>query len=254
MHVKPSLIAFQVALGTEAYWQGDSTSSGLLGLAYEALTSAFDGTNPADDSQQDPYSPLFQTMVSQGLSNSSFSLALERGTGGYIAFGGLPPVTGVSSSNLVSTPIQYLSSFSSDEYTFYAITAGLNYGSSKSASTQYIVDSGTTLLYAPSAVAKALNKAFKPSAKYEEDQGAYFVECTATPPAVSVSIAGTSFTINPADLIYQGVVDQNTGLCLTGVQDGGQGPYILGDVFLQNVVAVFDVGNSEMRFAAHENY
>jgi len=225
-----------------------------MGLAYEALTSAFAGTNPSQDSQQDAYSPLFQTMVSQGLSSGSFSLALERGNGGYIAFGGLPPVSGVSSSNLVSTPIQYLSSFSEDEYTFYAITASLNYGSSKSSSGQYIVDSGTTLLYVPTSIAKAANKAFKPAAKYEQDQGAYFVECTATPPTFSVTIAGKAFTVNPVDLIYQDVVDQNTGLCLTGIQDGGQGPYILGDVFLQNVVAVFDVGNSEMRFAAHENY
>jgi hypothetical protein len=32
-----------------------------------------------------------------------------------------------------------------------------------------------------------------------------------------------------------------------------EGVYVLGDVFLKNVVAVFDIGASEMKFAAH-NY
>jgi hypothetical protein len=228
-----------------------------MGLAYESLTSAYSGTNPADDSSsnQDEYSPVFQTMVSEGLTSASFSLALERGTGGYIAFGGLPPVSGISNSTtFTSTPIEYLSIATANAYTFYTINAAITYGSTETSTQQYIVDSGTTLIYTPTSVAKAINAAFKPAARYLSDEEAYFVECSATPPAFAVDIAGTSFTVNPTDLIYQDVVDPNTGYCLTGVQDGGSGPYILGDVFLQNVVAVFDVGASEMRFAAHENY
>ena len=57
------------------------------------------------------------------------------------------------------------------------------------------------------------------------------------------------FYINAADLILD-----SDGSCFTGIDDGGEGPYILGDVFLKNVVAVFDVGASEMRFAAREFY
>lgn len=221
----------EAALGTEAYWVGDSTSSGLMGLAYESLTSAYSGTNPADDSSadRDEYSPIFQTMVSEGLTSASFSLAIERGTGGYIAFGGLPPVT-LSDATFTSTPIEYLSLSSINGYTFYVINAGITYGSSTSSTSQYIVDSGTTLIYTPTALAIAINSAFKPAARYLEDEGAYFVSCSATPPTFAVDIAGTSFTVDPSDLIYQDVTDPNTGLCLTGVQDGGSGPYILGDV------------------------
>jgi hypothetical protein len=240
-----------------AYWQGDGTSSGLVGLAYESLTSAYSGTNPAGDSDANRhnYPPIFQSMYTQGLSSASFSLALERSTGGYIAFGGLPPVSGISSStSFTSTPIQYLSLVNPDQYTFYAITANIKYNKKSSSTMQYIVDSGTTLIYTSTTLAKGINAAFSPAAQYLSDQGVYFVDCNAKPPTFEVNIAGTSFTVNPADLIYQSQVDQNTGLCLTGVQDGGSGPYILGDVFLQNVVAVFDVGASEMRFAAHETY
>ncbi len=41
---------------------------------------------------------------------------------------------------------------------------------------------------------------------------------------------------------------------VTGIQAAAGPPAILGDTFLKNVVAVFDVGASEMRFAPHVNY
>lgn len=41
---------------------------------------------------------------------------------------------------------------------------------------------------------------------------------------------------------------------MTTVGDGGTGPYVLGDVFLKNVLAVFDVDDAVMQFAAREKY
>lgn len=54
-------------------------------------------------------------------------------------------------------------------------------------------------------------------------------------------------------MLMQSIVDPDTGYCLIGPQDGGSGPYILGDTFMNNVISVFDIGASEIRFAAH-NY
>ena len=82
--------------------------------------------------------------------------------------------------------------------------------------------------------------------------GSYFVNCKAIPPHFAVIISGVHFWINPADLIYQELVDQSNGKCAIAISTGGSGPYILGDVFLQNVVAVFDVGGAEMRFYSRE--
>ncbi|KAK5117295.1 hypothetical protein LTR62_005912 [Meristemomyces frigidus] len=45
--------------------------------------------------------------------------------------------------------------------------------------------------------------------------------------------------------------DPETGGCTIGIQPM-DGVYILGDEFLKNVVAVFDVGAGEMGFARHE--
>jgi hypothetical protein len=82
--------------------------------------------------------------------------------------------------------------------------------------------------------------------------GAYFVDCKAIPPPFAVIISGVHFWINPADLIYQELTDPSNGKCALSISTGGSGPYILGDVFLQNVVAVFDVGGAEMRFYSRE--
>jgi hypothetical protein len=83
---------------------------------------------------------------------------------------------------------------------------------------------------------------------YQYQWGAYFAPCDAIPPRMAVTIAGVDFWLNPSDLMYKNLVDPLTGYCAVAVASGGSGPYILGDVFLQNVVAVFDVGAAQMRF------
>ncbi|KAF2395913.1 acid protease [Trichodelitschia bisporula] len=244
----------EVALGTYAYWNGDSISSGLLGLAYAAITSAYAGTVPSQDTTQEPYSPVFTTMYTQNVTSPMFSLALQRGANaGYLALGGLPPVT--VSGSWARAPIlqSVVRRTGMAEYAFYTLVPdALVYGGRSHAnSAQYIVDSGTTLVYLPSAVAQAVNNAFTPKAKLIASQGGYFVQCNAKTPDFGVTIGGVVFKVSAADLVYQNQRDPASGLCLTGVQDGGSGPYILGDVWMQNVVAVFDVGAAEMRFAAH---
>ena len=77
------------------------------------------------------------------------------------------------------------------------------------------------------------------------------MDCAARAPAFGVKIGGRNFVVNPKDMIQK---DAASGACLSAIQDGGAtGPFILGDVFLNNVVAVFDVGAAQMRFAPH-NY
>lgn len=84
--------------------------------------------------------------------------------------------------------------------------------------------------------------------------GAFFTSCNARAPILAVVMKGVRFYINPVDLIFHDLVDPLTGLCMTGVASGGTGPYILGDVFLQNALAVFDVGHSQMRFISRQFY
>ncbi|TID13821.1 aspartic peptidase domain-containing protein [Venturia nashicola] len=249
-----------VALGTTAYWRGNGITSGLLGLAYPAITSAFPGTDPSKDkpSNRLQYDPIFTTMYKKKLSNPTFSLVIQRDgskVGGYVAFGGLPP-TVTPSGPFASTPIQVLTAAGGSADTFYTITpdALVYKGGATTNSAQFIVDSGTSLTYIPTAIMQAVAGLFSPKATYDSSQGAYLVTCTATAPSFGFKIGGTTFTLSPKDLILQSQKDTATGKCLLGIVDGGaKGPYILGDTFLSNVVAVFDVGAAQMRFAAH-NY
>lgn len=282
----------EVAIVSEAYWEGDGITSGLTGLAYPALTSAFFGTNPANDnaavaSDIAEYNPIFTTMYKQGLVAPVFTLVLERGTAtSTLAIGGLPP--GVSSStDFATASIQIVNliddPFASTQYSFYTIyPSGFTFEGAGRASYStgswpnpfdsapashaparggedtvgsdfpMIVDSGTTLLYLPSGLAAEVIRQYDPPGAFSEYFGADVVYCDATPPAFGVTINGTTFQINATDLILQPALEDN--ICIAGIQDGGEGPYILGDVFLKNVIAVYDVGASEMKFAAHESY
>ena len=73
-------------------------------------------------------------------------------------------------------------------------------------------------------------------------------------PQFSVLIGGVPFPVNPRDMLFRDFQDPVTGLCMTAIGSGGTGPYILGDTFLQNVVAIFDIGNAEMRFLSRPFY
>lgn len=100
----------EVALINYTYWFGDSVTSGLMGLAYPRLTSAFVGTNSSvnDGDKQIPYDPIMTSMIKRGLIEPVFSLALERDSdNGFLALGGLPPVN--YTGPFASTPILMVS-------------------------------------------------------------------------------------------------------------------------------------------------
>ena len=82
-----------------------------------------------------------------------------------------------------------------------------------------IVDSGTSLVYAPNAVADAVAAAFNPPGVYDTDTDAYYISCTAKPPVFGVSIGKKIFFVNGQDLILPSGPDQ----CLSGVQPNNGG-------------------------------
>ena len=209
----------EIAAVNFAAWDGDGVTSGLMGLAYPAITSAYEGTDPEDDSESVEYNPIFITMYKENLTAPYFSLAIERadsGPAGYLALGGLPPVN--YTEPFASTPIQYLTasnggdSFTESNYTYYVISPqGIIYpgtnGTVNATGFQAIVDSGTTLNYFPTAIADEINAAFVPPATWSDYEGGYVVDCNATAPSVAVEIDGVLFYTNPDDLI----LDDGTG-------------------------------------------
>ncbi|KAI0315205.1 aspartic peptidase domain-containing protein [Amylostereum chailletii] len=92
--------------------------------------------------------------------------------------------------------------------------------------------------------------AFDPPVKFSEQDDAYVVPCNATAPPFSVVIGGKSFNVTSADIILPiGTDDDGNLVCNSGIADGGSEAddiYILGDTFLHNIVATFNLDTNQM--------
>ncbi|KAI4197567.1 MAG: hypothetical protein LQ346_002972 [Caloplaca aetnensis] len=243
-----------------ANWRGDKISSGLLGLSFANNTRAYNGTNPRFDGEYNrvAYNPLFTNMYTQGLVAPVFSLAINRGkgAGGLLALGGLPPVQ--HSPTFACTPFQVrtragLPTVNTGVYQYYDIKVdGISYGNTTETLKPLAdVDSGTSLILLDPFLAERVNQQFDPPAYFNKATGEYTVDCAAKSPRFGVVISNHTFYVNPKDMI----VEHEDGTCITGVTKSSMfSASVLGGVFLKNVLAVFDVGASVMRFAARENY
>ena len=176
--------------------------------------------------------------------------------GGYLTFGTLPPV---AHGQWITAPVEITKtiplSFTNgtaqiSEWTL-TVQAVTWDGQTHSTPFQAVVDSGNWQNIFPEAIATKVNAKFDPPAgDLDRVSGYYPVKCDAIPPAdLGVQIGGKTISINSKDMIWR----DWSGQCYSSV--GATIPYegialnFLGDVFLKNVVAVFDMGKDEMRFA-----
>ena len=243
--------------------------SGLIGLAYPALTTAFSGTDPSKDiicttnSSCGPinYSPLTTTIFSSNLTKPIFAFALSRSvtSGGLMTIGGIPrlddPYVNATNNVVATVPMEYYQN--TTKFTFYlAGITGFQYpGAAPNAGQgQYIIDTGTSISVLPPADVKAINALFNPPAVLDPTIGLYAVPCNATAPQFGVNIGGQTFYLNPKDLVVS--VQGGNGTCASAIQASlaTEALPILGFTFLQSVLAVFDVGKKEMTFMSRMNY
>ncbi len=91
---------------------------------------------------------------------------------------------------------------------------------------------------------------YTPHAQLNPAQGGWFVPCNAIPPSFGVQIGGQMIWTDPTSMILPQVRDPESGYCATGIGAVDSAPYILGDVFMQGLVNVFDISpKMEMKFA-----
>lgn len=259
----------KAALVTAGFWQGDDQTSGLMGFAYPALTSATQDIGGYSD-VPDPYYPFFFNAANQGLVSPVFSLALgsnaagESISAGRLVLGGIPSDIQLLSpwATVPLATVQFPATPSPGKnFSYYTIIPDdfvvnnrplYSSSSSTAARTPIILDSGTTLIYLPSSIVRVINQAFSPPSQYVPSSGMWENDCDARPPSFAVRIGGRDFFLKGSDLLLpQNVgVDPQTGGCICGVQEGDDGTNILGDAFLRNVVAVFDLGEARISLAA----
>jgi hypothetical protein len=247
------------ALINSARWRGDGTSSGLIGLAFPggSATMAILGGGKTN------YSPIFTSMHKKGLVAPYFSLALNRQkeAPGILALGGLPGAPIKYNSTWAKSPMQYLTFGNDDptkkpygdfDYRLYRLSIdGFSVGSApyNAKKTQVSVDSGTAAMLLPTDIAKAFNALWSPAATFDRNAG-WVVPCNAKAPKFGVKIGGVMVWVEGEDLMTPHEPGMPGNLCASAVQQASvPGSGMLGSSFLKAVVAVFDVGGAELRFA-----
>ena len=118
---------------------------------------------------------------------------------------------------------------------------------------QAVVDTANWVNVFPKDIADKINADFNPPAKFA---GSYYtVVCHAkAPPGFGMQIGDTMFNVNPVDMIWRDA----SGACYSSIAtlapSSGISIMFVGDVFLKNVVSVFDFGKDEMRFAQRTDW
>jgi len=259
----------QVGLVERGSWFGDGVSSGMLGLAFPSASSRWADLEKATTANQ-RISPVFTSIYKRKLAAPMFSLALNRvdEDPGAFVIGGFPDERIRHTGNFAHGTMEYLAidgapNIKPDnpldaDYRQYRmnidgfVVQSEGAGSAKSfqqAKAQMSIDIGTAPIIVPKAVADQFNKQWSPPAKFSPKEG-FQIDCKAKSPGIGVRINGTDIWVDGRDLVVPPIDNTEVTECLSGVQMSTV-PIsgMLGSTFLKNVLAVFDIGAGEMRFA-----
>lgn len=230
--------------------------SGLLGLAFSPITSNYPDNVPWSKNLTNiPSKSVMTTIFEQNQIPHKFALAVSRGEknssdGGTFSIGGLPNLLEprVNATNdFASTALVATTDFLTTQIAWYAITVeSLYYGtfgnmSINSTAGNYIVDTGSPAIVLPANDTEHWLSMFDPPMPFNNET--FEVNCNATIPLLQFRIGGMIFPMNPVDL----VIHNSDGKCFSTVQPSSSPPYILGDRFHRNVLAVYDWENEQMQ-------
>ncbi|KAI1260073.1 eukaryotic aspartyl protease [Xylariaceae sp. FL1019] len=219
-----------------------STGDGLLGLAFSSINTV------TPDQAQTPVT----NMISQGdipsdapLFTSAFYSERDSGEESFYTFGFIDQdLVSQSGSDIIYTDIDNSQGF----WMFDSASYSLNGTTSTISGNKAIADTGTTLMLVSDEVVDALYKEI-PGATYDSTQQGYIFPTSVTAddlPDFTIAVGDTQFTIQKESLAFALADDSHW---YGGVQSRGTNPFdILGDVFLRNIYAIWDQGNT--RFGA----
>ena len=211
--------AVELAETVSAQFQQDTANDGLLGLA-------FDSINTVSPTKQ----KTFFSNVKASLSAPLFTANLKKGAPGSYDFGYIDATKYTGSITYVN--VNTANGFWEFTSNGYAVGSG----AFTSTSIDAIADTGTTLLYLPTAVVSAYYARVS-GASYDSTQGGYTFPCSATLPSITLGI-GSYRAVVPGSYIVYAPTSGTT--CFGGIQrNTGIGFSIYGDIFLKSQFVVF---------------
>jgi len=205
-------------------------ADGLMGMAFEAIS---DYNAP----------PVFSTLVSAGQTSEPVFAFKLSSSGASLTVGGTD--SSLYSGDFTYAPVTQEGYWQVD---LDSVNVG---GSAAVSSLSSIIDTGTTLIVGDSDSVSQFYSSIDGAQDASSSVGAgyYTVPCDSIP-SVSLTFAGQSFDVS-ADTFNLGPATDGSSDCVGGIasQDGDSEFWIVGDVFLQNVYTVFDMGNTQVGFA-----
>lgn len=216
-------------------------NAGLLGLGFPANAAS-------------KQTPFFQNLAEQGkLASNLFSFFMTRNdlSGSELCLGCMDSTK--FTGDMSFFPLDPTATNGTQLFWNIASDGVTVNNSTPTGSLAAIIDSGTSLIFVPTDVAKAVYSQI-PGAQPSTDpqlQGFYTAPCDAIAAAnVSFVFGGKSFNVDPADFNL-GSVQNDPTTCVAGVGDSGanDGLSILGDEFMKNWYSVFDLGGERVGFA-----
>jgi hypothetical protein len=199
---------------------------GIMGMGYQSI------------SQMDK-PPVFQTLMKQNkVANAQFSFNLNSGGGSELYLGGANP-------NKYKGSMEWHDVVSES----YWVLQGDAQVDGKTAADDFyaIIDTGTTVVVAPTAQAKEFWSNVEGSQPYS---GGYYTFPCDNAPEVSFSFGGKKWEMSEGNLNL-GATQAGSDRCVGSIvgMDVGVSAWIIGDSFLKDVYTTFDFDKNRVGFA-----
>jgi len=206
------------------------TTDGLMGLAYQAISNL-------------NTSPFFNTAVSQGAVRAAKFAFYLASSGSELYLGGANTARYTGSIETHAVTEKQFWKIGGAKSTVNGVTVASGFST--------IIDSGTTLAYAPTSQVKAFYKAIGGKI-FDASQGLYQYPCSTTVNA-GLSWGGATWSINPNDFNL-GASGNNDGNCVGALGDAGDlglgtNVWLVGDVFMRSQYTVFSFADNTVGFA-----
>lgn len=218
--------AVEAATSVSSQFAQDVDTDGLLGLAFSSL-------NTVRPTQQKTFFDTVHTQLTKPL----FAAVLKYHTAGSYDFGYID-------SSKYKGDITYVNVDTSQgwwQFSFTGYTVGT--GSEAKSTINGIADTGTTLLYLPTAVVRAYYAKVSGSSN-SNTYGGYVFPCSATLPDFSLTLNGVKQRV-PGKYINYSPVQTGSSTCFGGIQtNDGIGFSIFGDIFLKSKYVVHELSTT----------